>query len=93
MGSSDKPIGTANRSAPVPGQPDLCILKDLQENGWWVSSCDGRQCERLERFDTYDAAMAYAIEQRDQRADNGENVTVHHPDDCPCYRNRQASPG
>ena len=72
----------------------LCVLRDLGGDGdeWQVSICQGNGYRYvLRRFDSRDAAAAFAIAERDRRAQTasgGMSLSIHFPDDCPCHPRR-----
>ena len=71
---------------------NICVLRDPMGAGWTVSICRGlANPTLLGRFDERAKAMAFALEERERRreADKVE-LTVHFPDDCPCYRTYRA---
>jgi len=65
----------------------LCVLRDEQNHTWSVWMCRGLgKRERLAGFEDRAAAADYALREAALRneADSVE-LTVHLPDDCPCY--------
>jgi hypothetical protein len=69
---------------------DLCVLPDPGGEAWTVSICHGDGTRgALGRFASRDEAAAFALEERQRRAEQDGTIrTVHFPDDCPCIRNR-----
>ncbi|MCY2954397.1 MAG: hypothetical protein NTU53_20895 [Planctomycetota bacterium] len=67
---------------------DICVLRDPQADTWSVSIWRGLASpEVLGRFDERAKAVAFALAERDRRREaEGVELTVHFPDDCPCYR-------
>ena len=67
----------------------LCVLRDLDSDDWMVSICQGGGYRYvLRRFDSRDAAAAFAIAERARRAQTpsaGASPSIHFPDDCPCH--------
>ncbi len=66
---------------------DLCVLRDSNKNSWSVAICSGAGTRKsLGTFLDRDRAYAFALEERDRRRKTaGVELTVHFPDDCPCY--------
>ena len=63
---------------------DLCVLPDTDSEHWEVSICWSGVREHLGRFDDKHQATEFAVAVRDRRAQLGQRLTVHIPDDCPC---------
>ena len=64
---------------------DLCVLKDFPAGSWTVSICWGGAREHLRTFVNYARASEFALEERERRRLTGEELTIHFPDDCPCF--------
>ena len=66
---------------------DLCIIFDPPQNDWAVVVCSGQGVhDPLGRFATREKAAEFAMAQREEkRAATGQELTIHYPDDCPCY--------
>jgi hypothetical protein len=71
---------------------DLCVLPDQGGSVWTVSLCHGDGTRGpLATFATRDEAAAFALDERQRRVQkDGAALTVHFPDDCPCFRNLKA---
>ncbi|HEX2972390.1 MAG TPA: hypothetical protein VHP11_08650 [Tepidisphaeraceae bacterium] len=67
---------------------DICVLRDPQGETWAVSICRGLASPMLlGRFNSLEKATEFAFAERDRlRVSEKREVTVHRPDDCPCYR-------
>jgi hypothetical protein len=67
---------------------DLCVLREEGGSGWVVSLCGGdKPAQALGRFATREEATAFALAERERRNQRvPDRMTVHFPDDCPCYR-------
>ena len=67
----------------------LCVLRDLDSDEWMVSICQGSGYRYvLRRFDSRDAAAAFAIAERERRMQTPSadaSRSIHFPDDCPCH--------
>lgn len=63
---------------------DLCVLRDGDSDYWEVSICWSGVREHLGRFDDKHQAVEFALAIRNKRAQDGQRLTVHIPDDCPC---------
>jgi hypothetical protein len=68
---------------------DICVLREPQADTWSVSICRGLATPTmLGRFADREKATEFALAERDRRREaEGVELTVHFPDDCPCYRN------
>jgi hypothetical protein len=71
---------------------ELCVLRDDDHTSWVVSICHGQgRREPLARFKKRDEAAEYALAERDRRrAQSGVELTIHFPDDCPCYQSPES---
>ncbi len=76
--NGDQPIG------------ELCVLRDESGAGWSVAICRGNVVDRevLARFSDSAKAAEFAVAERDRRRADGVELTIHFPDDCPCYVRR-----
>jgi len=68
---------------------EICVLRDLAwKDTWTVSICAGSgKPEPIATFPEKERACSYALEVRQRRLESGQDLTVHLPDDCPCYCN------
>jgi hypothetical protein len=64
---------------------DLCILKGARGTSWSVGICQAGIRECLRSFDEFLKAYEFAISERNRRWAQGSELTIHCPDDCPCY--------
>jgi hypothetical protein len=64
---------------------DLCVLKSSHTDTWTVAICWGGIRECLRTFDDFGQAHEFAVDERNRRAAEGADLTIHCPDDCPCY--------
>lgn len=67
---------------------DLCVMREEEGECWSISICRGRKgrqtlAQRPER----ESAAEFAIAERARRLlkEAQATLTIHFPDDCPCY--------
>lgn len=64
----------------------LCVLGDANQTSWSVWLCRGvSQREHLGKFAARTEAVQFAIAEEARREKDGLNLSLHLPDDCPCY--------
>ena len=68
---------------------ELCVAPDRTTGQWAVMVCDGHgEFQLMHTYGSKEAAMQFAMDESTRREGaNGKPVTVHFPDDCPCYCN------
>ncbi len=65
----------------------ICVLPTQNQKSWQVSICTGSANRKNPRlFATREEALEFAMAERDRlRTEQNREITVHLPDDCPCY--------
>ena len=73
---------------------DICVLADAGHTTWTVGICMGGGARKwIGTFPDLERACAAALAERDRARSSGVELTVHFPDDCPCYRRGNLSSG